>query len=60
MHYLTMRAKVDNARARRTLKGRLNTALDEADTDEDREAIQAEFDAEIDRRIDERQERGGR
>jgi len=45
-----------NARYRRSLRGRLDAAVREADGPDEAAAIQASFDEEIDRRIDERHE----
>lgn len=47
-------AIVANARYRHSLRGRLNAALNEAETPEQREAIEADYDAEMDRRMDAR------
>jgi hypothetical protein len=54
-----MMARVENARYRRSLRGRFEEAVAQtAPWSEEREAVEAAFEAEVDRRIDERRERG--
>jgi len=68
MTYAGLRAGAENARYRRSLRGRYDAAIAEtAPWSDERESVEAAYDAEIDARIDEARdrvneddERGGR